>query len=118
MTNDKIAELEQKYMNKMQLRVNCIDTNVIIAEVARATGKTEGIITPRMIRVADAMPGEVSFMVHKTYVALMTNIIPNIRAAFSQPTASGRPLLEEGIHYVIGAKKLPSHFCKPRRPIT
>ena len=66
MTHDKIAELEQKYMNKMQLRVNCIDTNVIIAEVARATGKTEGIIAPRMIRVVDAMPGEVSFMVHKT----------------------------------------------------
>ena len=41
MTNDKISEIEQKYMNKMQLKVNCIDTNVIIAEIARAGGKTE-----------------------------------------------------------------------------
>ena len=116
--NDRIAEIEGKYMNKMQLKVNCIDTNVIIAEVARGAGKTEGIITPRMIRVSDAMPGEMSYIVHKTYVALMTNIIPNIRAAFSQLTPAGRPLLEEGVHYVIGAKKLPSHFNKPRRPIT
>ena len=118
MTNEKISEIEQKYMNKMQLKVNCIDTNVIIAEIARAGGKTDGIMAPRIIRVADAMPGEMSFLVHKTYVALMTNIVPNIRAVFSQTTASGRPLLEEGVHYVIGAKKLPSHFHKPRRPIT
>lgn len=118
MTNDKISEIEQKYMNKMQLKVNCIDTNVIIAEIARAGGKTDGVMAPRIVRVADAMPGEMSFLVHKTYVSLMTNIVPNIRAVFSQITASGRPLLEEGVHYVIGAKKMPPHFHKPRRPIT
>ena len=117
-TNDRVAEIERKYMNRMQLKVNCIDTNGLIAEVARGAGKTEGIITPRMIRVANAMPGEMSYIVHKTYVALMTNILPNIRAAFSQLTPAGRPLLEEGVHYVIGAKKLPTHFHKPRRPIT
>lgn len=118
MTNDKISEIEQKYMNKMQLKVNCIDTNVIIAEIARAGGKTDGVMAPRIVRVADAMPGEMSFLVHKTYVSLMTNIVPNIRAVFSQITASGRPLLEEGVHYVIGAKNCLRIFHKPRRPIT
>lgn len=118
MENNNIAVLEQKYMNKMQLKATCIDTNVLIAEVARATGKTEGIMGPRIVRVADAMPGETSLLIHKTYVSLMTNVVPNIRAAFSQITPSGRPLLEEGVHYVIGAKKLPSHFRKPLRPIT
>lgn len=39
MTNDKISEIEQKYMNKMQLKVNCIDTNVIIAEIAEPDGQ-------------------------------------------------------------------------------
>lgn len=102
----------------MQLRANCIDTNVLIAEVARATGKTEGIMAPRIVRVADAMPGETSLLIHKTYVSLMTNVVPNIRAAFSTITPSGRPLLEEGVHYVIGTSKLPSHFRKPFRPIT
>lgn len=105
-------------MNKMQLKANCIDTNVIIAEVARATGKTEGVMSPRIVKVADAMPGETSLLIHKTYVSLMTNVVPNLRAAFSQITPSGRPLLEEGIHYIVGAKKLPSHFRKPLRPIT
>lgn len=118
MNNNATALLEQKYMNRMQLRANCIDTNVLIAEVARATGKTEGIMSPRIVRVADAMPGETSLLIHKTYVSLMTNVVPNIRAAFSQITPSGRPLLEEGVHYVIGAKKLPPHFRKPLRPIT
>lgn len=118
MNNNNIAAIEQKYMNKMQLIANCIDTNVLMAEVARATGKTEGIMAPRIVKVADAMPGETSLLIHKTYVSLMTNVVPNIRAAFSQVTPSGRPLLEEGVHYVIGAKKLPSHFQKPLRPIT
>lgn len=118
MNNTHIASQESKYMNKMQLKVNCVDTNVIIAEVARAGGKTDGILASRMIRVADSMPGELSFLIHKTYVALMTNIIPNIRAVFNAPTSTGRPLLEEGVHYVIGAKKLPNHFRSPRRPIS
>lgn len=117
MTNDKISEIEQKYMNKMQLKVNCIDTNVIIAEIARAGGKTDGVMAPRIVRVADAMPGEMSFLVHKTYVSLMTNIVPNIRAVFSQITASGRPLLEEGVHYVIGAKNCLRIFTNPADPL-
>lgn len=118
MSKNSIAAIEQKYMNKMQLRANCIDTNVIVAEVARGTGKTDGIMAPRMTRVAEAMPGETSLLIHKTYVSLMSNVVPNIKATFSAITPSGRPLLEEGVHYVIGAKKLPSHFKKPLRPIT
>lgn len=111
-------EREQKYMNKLQLRAMALDTNTLIARVARGTGKSEGIFAPRMIRVADSMPGELSFLIHKTYVALLTNIVPNIRAIFSQQTQSGRPLLEEGKDYVVGTSKLPSHFRKPRYPIS
>lgn len=117
MSNGNIADLERKYMNRMQCQANCIDTNVLIAEIARAAGKTEGIMAPRMIRVADSMPGETSFLIHKTYISLMTNVVPNLLAVFSSATESGRPLLEEGVHYVVGAKKLPPHFKKPKRPV-
>lgn len=118
-TSDKVKVFDDLYMNKMQVRATVVDANVMIAEVARAAGKTEGVFGPRMIRVAYDMPGELSFLIHKTYVALMTNIIPNLRAFFNKPVGeANKPMMEEGIHYVIGESKLPDHFQKPRYPIS
>lgn len=111
---------EQYYMNKVQLLANLIDPNILIAEVARAGGKTEGITGPRILKIIDAMPGELSFLVHKTYVALMTNVWPNIQAYFARPvTVNGiqRPMLEYGTDYVVGESRLPRHFRQPRYPI-
>lgn len=111
---------ERYYMNQMQILANVIDPNSLYAEVARAGGKTEGITGPRIIRVANDMPGELSFLVHKTYVALLTNVWPNLQAYFSKEVTVGsrvRPMLEYGIDYVVGATKLPSHFHQPRYPI-
>lgn len=120
-TFDATTSFERYYMNQMQIQVNVIDSNNVFAEVARAGGKTEGITGPRIIRVANDMPGELSFLVHKTYVALMTNVWPNLQAYFSKPvTVAGkvRPMLEYGIDYVVGETKLPSHFRRPRYPIS
>ena len=114
------ADFEHYYMNRVQLLANIIDPNMLYAEWARATGKTEGVIVPRLIRVTNDMPGELSFLVHKTYVALMTNVWPNIQASFSRPVivnGKQRAMLEYGIDYVVGEAKLPSHFRRPRYPI-
>ena len=100
-----IEHFERYYMNQMQILVNVIDPNNLFAEIGRAGGKTEGVTGPRLIRVANDMPGELSFLVHKTYVALMTNVWPNLQAYFSrQVTINGnvRPMLEYGIDYVVG----------------
>ena len=94
-------DLESYYMNLVQIQANLIDANVLFAEWARATGKTEGITTPRIIRVANDMPGELGFLVHSTYTALFTNVWPNIQASFSRPIRGGqRPMLEYGVDYV------------------
>lgn len=117
-TEERISRLEGHYMNMIQLRATIVDANVLIAELGRATGKTEGIFGPRLIRVSDSMPGEVSFLVHKTYAALFTNVWPNIQGYFSRPIMDGRrTILEEGKDYIVGASKIPSHFKRPRRPI-
>ena len=117
---DKIAdEIEQSYMNSMQLLANIVDPNTLAVEGARAVGKTTEVTTNRMIRVGDSMPGECSFLVHKTYVALFTYVWPNIQASFAkQITVNGqtRPMLQYGIDYVAGETKLPTHFKLPRRP--
>lgn len=108
-------------MNSVQMLATIIDPNMLYAEWGRATGKTEGVMGPRIIRVMNDMPGELSFLVHKTYVALLTNVWPNIQAYFSRPVMVGgktRPMLEYGIDYVVGESKLPSHFRQPRYPIS
>jgi hypothetical protein len=108
-------------MNSVQMLATIIDPNMLYAEWGRATGKTEGVMGPRIIRVMNDMPGELSFLVHKTYVALMTNVWPNIQAYFSRPVmvnGKQRAMLEYGIDYVVGESKLPSHFRRPRYPIS
>ena len=95
--------------------------NKVVVEAARASGKTSEVTVNRIVRVADSMPAELSFLAHRTYVALLTNIWPNIQAAFSrQITVNGRPrcMLEYGIDYIAGESKIPEHFRKPRYPIS
>lgn len=115
------TEFQHYYMNSVQMLATIIDPNMLYAEWGRATGKTEGVMGPRIIRVMNDMPGELSFLVHKTYVALLTNVWPNIQAYFSRPVIVGgkqRAMLEYGIDYVVGESKLPSHFRRPRYPIS
>lgn len=113
-----ISRLEEHYMNMMQIRATMVDANNLIAEIARGGGKTEGVMGPRVIRVAESMPGEISFLIHKTYASLFTNVWPNLQGYFSRPIADGRrTMLEEGKDYIVGAGRIPFHFKRPRRPI-
>lgn len=121
-SNDEFSmEMERIYMNSMQVMVNLLDPNKVVVEAARASGKTSEVTVNRIVRVADSMPAELSFLAHRTYVALLTNIWPNIQAAFSrQITVNGRPrcMLEYGVDYIAGESKIPEHFRKPRYPIS
>lgn len=121
-SNDEFSmEMERIYMNSMQVMVNLLDPNKVVVEAARASGKTSEVTVNRIVRVADSMPAELSFLAHRTYVALLTNIWPNIQVAFSrQITVNGRPrcMLEYGIDYIAGESKIPEHFRKPRYPIS
>ena len=56
---------EDYYMNLMQIRANVVDANIQITEVARAGGKTEGVFGPRIIKVANEMPGELAFLIYR-----------------------------------------------------
>lgn len=115
----QIQQFEDYYMNLMQMRATLIDPNILIGEVSRAGGKTEGITGPRITRVANDMPGELAFLTAKTYVSLLTNIWPNISAYFAKPINDGRrSMLEYGIDYIVGESKIPSHFKRPRYPIS
>lgn len=62
MTNNEqtITEFQHYYMNSVQMLATIIDPNMLYAEWGRATGKTEGVMGPRIIRVMNDMPGELS----------------------------------------------------------
>lgn len=111
----KIEDLEELYLNNLQILVQVIDCNTVIAEAGRGTGKTEGITSRRSISVANDMPRETSVLAHKSYVALLANVVPNMLAFYSEPRGKEqRPLLKEGVDYVVGEKTLPGHFIRPR----
>ena len=106
------------YANMMQLLVLLVDSNRMVIEAGRGTGKTKGVTGPRTIRVAASMPGETAGFGHSTYIRLMSIIIPELISFYkSAADATGRPLMREGIDFVYGEKDLPRHFCKPRYPI-
>ena len=113
----KYEQFEEIYNNMMQLQASVIDCNIMIIEAGRGSGKTTWF-AKRFINVAYDLPGELSFFAHKTYIALLTNIIPGIISYFRTPVGnSGRSLLREGIDFVIGEKDLPDHFNFPKYPI-
>ena len=99
------TELQEIYYNAMQLNAEIVDANILIIEGGRGVGKTEGVLGPRTMRVAADIPRETSVLAHKTYVALLSNIVPNLIAYYNSPRGKDeKPLLREGIDFVIGEK--------------
>lgn len=118
MTVNNTVVQEELYFNLMQLTVMIIDANKTFVEGGRGVGKTDGVMGPRTIKVAEDIPRETSVLAHATYVALMSNIVPNLLAYYNTLRGKDeRPLLQEGIDFVVGQKDLPKHFQKPRFPV-
>lgn len=114
-SENEYISFEELYLNNMQLLVQIVDCNTVIIEAGRGTGKTEGVTSRRTIAVAKDLPRETSVLAHKSYVALLANVVPNILAFYSEPRGEEqKPLLREGVDYVVGERTLPGHFQRPR----
>ena len=109
------------YQNKVQTLCRLVDPNKLYAVWGRGTGKTAYVTTPRILTCAGEMPGETASLSHKSFVALFQNVIPTILATLNQeiilPDGTKRPMLREGLDYVVGQKDLPRHFRRPRFPM-
>lgn len=113
----KQEKFDEIYNNKMQLKASVIDAKNMFVEAGRAAGKTTWFAR-RFMDVGYSMPYELSFLGHKTYIALLTNVVPSLLNYLKTPQGNNdRPLLREGIDFVMGEKDLPKHFNKPRYPI-
>lgn len=120
MNSDSFQGIEL-YQNKVQTLCRLVDANKLYAVWARGTGKTSYVTTPRILSCAGEMPGETAALSHKSFIALFQNVIPTILATLNQevtmPDGKKRPMLREGLDYVVGQKDLPRHFHKPRFPM-
>ena len=98
-----------KYFNKVQHRA----MNVMAAEevyvMARGTGKTTGIMAPRVHKMVVEMPGSRGVFVAPTYTKAWANTLP--------PVIAGLKSLGyiEGVHFVL-RKTPPKFFRKPAIP--
>ena len=121
MAEQQLLQGSDLYMNKVQALCQLVDANKLYAVWGRGTGKTAFVTTPRILTCAGEMPGETASLSHKSFVALFQNVIPTILATLNQeitlPDGTKRPMLREGLDYVVGQKDLPNHFQKPRFPM-
>ena len=117
MDSIKEQEYQQIYYNTVQLLAQIYDPTFMFAEIGRGGGKTAGLIGPRSVRIAHDMPQATLLLMAKTYASLFSNIIPKLLKFYRTPLPNGKPYLVEGVHYVIGKKKLPRHFETPLAPV-
>jgi hypothetical protein len=121
MSKEDQKDYIEMYQNRVQVLANIVDPNKLFAVAGRGLGKTSQITAPRILRVAQEMPRELSIISHKSFVALFTNVIPTVLESFrteiTMPDGTVRPKLIEGVDYVVGEKDLPRHFHLPRYPL-
>lgn len=101
--------LDEKYNSPVQLQVMLADTQNVVCNYGRGSGKTTEIVAPRMMRIAYSMPRAVLVFSGATYVSLLENILPALRTYLGKH-------YKKGIHYEVG-KVPPKHFKLPYTPI-
>jgi hypothetical protein len=102
-------EIVNKYNTVIQHKVLLADTQNLIGEVGRGSGKTTEMFAPRIVRVSYSMPRSTMLLVAPTYTFIMDTIVPGII------TYLGKHYVR-GVHYEYG-KEPPKHFWQPYTPV-
>lgn len=96
------------YLNRAQATVYNYDSRNITVEAARATGKTSGILAPRVIRVVNSMPRGFSAIIAVSLKQALMKTVPALIAAIEEITG-----LREGVHFVRGHAPKRLGFKEP-----
>ena len=107
-----MSETKVTYLNRAQQEALAIGANVEIPICSRRFGKSFGIVSRRIKRNVQFMPGSTGAFVASSFKQARTRTLP---AALSGLREAG---FIEGIHYVIG-KRPPEKlgFAKPIIPV-
>ena len=96
---------EEKYNSVLQTKVLLADTQNIIGEIGRGSGKTTEMFAPRLVRVAYDMPRSIILLVGPTYTFILETVVPGIITHLAKNYI-------RGIHYEYGVRP-PKHFRLP-----
>ena len=94
------------FANWLQQTILMLQAKNVIAVLGRATGKTTGILAPRIQDISEDMPGCYIAITSDTYMNARRNILPSITDGWKNNQWI------EGTHFVVN-KQPPKHFGKP-----
>ena len=96
------------YMNPAQLLAYNFNARQMFVQAGRATGKTDFIITPRLIRITESLPRGVSVFLGNSIRQLFSKTLPTTICAIERTTP-----YREGIHFFRGQPPKSLNFEKP-----
>lgn len=111
--NDMLADKEVQrtmrylYLNPAQLTVYNFCARHTTVEAGRATGKTDGLIAPYIIRCVQSMPGATGLFLGNSIKQLFSRTVPAVIHALE------RMGFKEGIHYFRGHAPKKANFKEP-----
>ena len=94
---DDLAQVNLLYLNPAQLTVYNFGSRTTTVEAGRGTGKTDGLLSPYMIRSTQSMPRGTGLFLGNSIKQLFTKTVPNTITAIERMTG-----LKEGIHFFRG----------------
>lgn len=98
----------QIYLNRAQWLIYNFNANKEFVQAGRATGKTDGMITPRLIRVTESMPRGVSAFLGNSIKQLFSKTLPTAICSIERTTP-----YKEGVHFFRGQPPKKLNFEQP-----
>lgn len=96
------------YMNPAQRLAYNFNARQMFVQAGRATGKTDFIITPRLVRITESLPRGVSAFLGCSIRQLFTKTLPGSICAIERTTP-----YREGVHFFRGQPPKGLNFEKP-----
>lgn len=85
----------QNYLSVVQILMKLADPTFLFGEVGRGSGKTTHMLSPRVDRVQNDMPGAVLVLGASTYKSIFDNILAGLIGYFQENYI-------RGIYYEVG----------------
>lgn len=105
---DSLSKMNIIYLNPAQLTVYNFGARTTTVEAGRGMGKTDGLISPYMIRSTQSMPRGTGLFLGNSIKQLFAKTVPNTITAIERMTG-----LREGVHFFRGHAPAKCKFKEP-----
>lgn len=105
---ESLAKVNLLYLNPAQLTVYNFGSRTTTVQAGRGTGKTDGLLSPYMIRSTQSMPRGTGIFLGNSIKQLFSKTVPNTITAIERMTG-----LKEGIHFFRGHAPAKCKFKEP-----